>query len=68
MTCRRAGTLLEGRVFSMPWRLEGTYFENCNCDMACPCTTSGLTRRVIMTDAMSRWLSMWTQGTLTVSM
>jgi hypothetical protein len=27
----------------MPWRLEGTYFENCNCDMACPCTTSGLT-------------------------
>jgi hypothetical protein len=27
----------------MPWRLEGTYFENCNCDMVCPCTTSGLT-------------------------
>lgn len=27
----------------MPWRLEGTYFENCNCDMICPCTTSGLT-------------------------
>ncbi len=27
----------------MPWRLEGTYFENCNCDMACPCTLSGLT-------------------------
>ena len=26
----------------MPWRLEGTYFENCNCDMVCPCTTSGL--------------------------
>src|SRR5450631_493264 len=27
----------------MPWRLEGTYFENCSCDMVCPCTTSGLT-------------------------
>lgn len=26
----------------MAWRLEGTYFENCNCDMVCPCTTSGL--------------------------
>jgi hypothetical protein len=25
------------------WRLEGTYFENCPCDMVCPCTTSGLT-------------------------
>jgi hypothetical protein len=27
----------------MAWRLQGTYFENCNCDMVCPCTTSGLT-------------------------
>src|SRR2546427_690676 len=27
----------------MAWRLEGTYFENCSCDMVCPCTTSGLT-------------------------
>ncbi len=27
----------------MAWRLDGTYFENCNCDMVCPCTTSGLT-------------------------
>jgi hypothetical protein len=27
----------------MAWRLEGTYFENCNCDMVCPCTASGLT-------------------------
>ena len=27
----------------MSWRLNGTYFENCNCDMVCPCTTSGLT-------------------------
>jgi hypothetical protein len=27
----------------MAWRVEGTYFENCNCDMICPCSTSGLT-------------------------
>jgi hypothetical protein len=27
----------------MAWRLQGTYFENCNCDMVCPCTTSGQT-------------------------
>lgn len=27
----------------MAWNLEGTYFENCSCDMVCPCTTSGLT-------------------------
>jgi hypothetical protein len=27
----------------MTWSLEGTYFENCSCDMVCPCTTSGLT-------------------------
>ncbi len=25
----------------MSWNLEGTYFENCNCDSVCPCTTSG---------------------------
>lgn len=29
----------------MSWRIEGTYFENCNCDMVCPCSTSGLTAR-----------------------
>ncbi|MBP0449261.1 DUF1326 domain-containing protein [Kitasatospora sp. RG8] len=27
----------------MAWRIEGTYFENCNCNMVCPCSTSGLT-------------------------
>jgi hypothetical protein len=27
----------------MAWSLQGTYFENCPCDMVCPCTTSGLT-------------------------
>jgi hypothetical protein len=36
---REAGR--KGRA--MPWRLEGTYFENCPCDMVCPCTTSALT-------------------------
>lgn len=27
----------------MTWQIEGTYFENCNCDMVCRCATSGLT-------------------------
>lgn len=27
----------------MTWQIEGTYFENCNCDMICPCTASGQT-------------------------
>src|SRR5215207_8103033 len=27
----------------MAWRLEGTYFENCPCDMVCPCITSAYT-------------------------
>ena len=29
----------------MAWRMEGTYFENCSCDMICPCSHSGLTMR-----------------------
>lgn len=24
----------------MPWQLEGRYFENCSCDVPCPCTVS----------------------------
>ena len=24
----------------MAWRLEGNYFENCNCDVLCPCAAS----------------------------
>ena len=24
----------------MAWNLEGTYFENCNCDVLCPCSAS----------------------------
>src|SRR2546430_13693171 len=27
----------------MSWTLEGTYFENCNCEWVCPCTVSSLT-------------------------
>ena len=27
----------------MAWSVKGTYFENCPCDMVCPCTTSGMT-------------------------
>ena len=27
----------------MAWRLEGTYFENCSCNMICPCGPSGMT-------------------------
>jgi hypothetical protein len=26
---------------AMAWRLEGTYIENCNCDVVCPCAASG---------------------------
>lgn len=25
----------------MAWRLQGTYFENCNCNVTCPCAVSG---------------------------
>jgi hypothetical protein len=24
----------------MTWKLEGTYFENCSCEVACPCTAA----------------------------
>jgi hypothetical protein len=26
--------------YAMAWRLEGTYIENCNCDIVCPCVAS----------------------------
>ena len=26
----------------MSWTIEGTYFENCSCDFACPCTVTSL--------------------------
>jgi hypothetical protein len=34
---------VECKGWPMAWQLQGTYFENCSCDMVCPCTTSGLT-------------------------
>ena len=24
----------------MSWKLEGTYFETCSCEVVCPCTAS----------------------------
>ena len=24
----------------MGWKLEGTYFETCSCEVVCPCTAS----------------------------
>lgn len=27
----------------MSWRMDGTYFESCSCDMLCPCTWSAFT-------------------------
>ena len=26
----------------MTWNIKGEYFENCNCDILCPCLTSGM--------------------------
>jgi hypothetical protein len=26
----------------MSWKVRGTYFENCSCNMVCPCSTSGM--------------------------
>src|SRR3970282_2168857 len=31
-----------GRGLSVAYRLDGTYFENCNCEVACPCSASNL--------------------------
>lgn len=30
---------LAGEIL-MTWHLDGTFFENCNCDVVCPCTVS----------------------------
>jgi hypothetical protein len=39
---RRMNQRPRGRGLRIAWHLNGTYFENCSCDMVCPCTTSGL--------------------------
>jgi len=36
--------IAEGGGLTMSFRLEGTYVENCNCDVICPCTWSSLAR------------------------
>ena len=28
-------------IARMSWQLSGTYFENCNCNVTCPCAVSG---------------------------
>ncbi len=30
---------------TVPWRVNGEYFEACSCDSVCPCPTSGLAAR-----------------------
>src|SRR5216684_546260 len=51
---RRGEGWREGRGWSrheglgdskMAWKLDGTYFENCSCEMVCPCTTSGFSAK-----------------------
>ncbi|HYY82839.1 MAG TPA: DUF1326 domain-containing protein [Actinomycetes bacterium] len=34
---------IERGGWPMAWQLQGRYFENCNCDMVCPCSTSAMT-------------------------
>lgn len=29
----------------MAWTIDGTYFENCNCEWVCPCSVSSLTAK-----------------------
>jgi hypothetical protein len=35
-----SGAPREGEVVAMTWSLSGRYFENCTCDVVCPCTAS----------------------------
>jgi hypothetical protein len=32
--------MLTPRRVTMSWKLEGSYFESCSCEVVCPCTTS----------------------------
>ena len=34
-----------GRGMAVSWSIEGSYVENCNCDVVCPCTWSGFNRK-----------------------
>ena len=31
---------MSAREGNLSWKLEGTYFENCNCNWVCPCTVT----------------------------
>jgi hypothetical protein len=42
-TMLTADQRVQRRRWLMAWQLQGRYFENCSCDMVCPCTTSGFT-------------------------
>ena len=47
------------------WSIRGQYFENCNCDVVCPCEVSALgrlRRGPIAASAMSSSPFLWTTG------
>jgi len=38
MSSSSAATTTSAKIGTQPWKLEGDYFEGCNCDLTCPCT------------------------------
>jgi hypothetical protein len=38
MSSSAAATTTSAKLGTQPWKLEGDYFEGCNCDITCPCT------------------------------
>ena len=46
----------DSRRRRMPWKLEGSYFETCSCNVVCPCTAS-FALAPPSTAAGSRWCS-----------
>ena len=52
-------------VTESQWNLSGDYFENCNCDVVCPClvSTNARSRRIRRKAfATWRWLSISTKA------
>src|SRR5207248_10260065 len=47
----------EFRGVPMSWTVEGTYFENCNCDFACPCAVTSLDRKSTRLNSSHRTIS-----------
>src|SRR6185312_13401868 len=37
---QRMSTWSTGEEVPMTWSIEGRYFENCSCEVVCPCTAS----------------------------